>query len=273
LERAEPSEPRPSPRLGTPGLARDPIGDPLTYPGRPPAESGLLTGDGFLTLREEPGAPPESRRLPGGETLDEALNGAGGARLADRHPVLAVGSNGSPAPVRRKLTGRAPVLVPMTYAEVTGLVPGVSAHVSRPGYVPAAPVLAPGATARLIVLWLDDDQLAVVDATEPNYRRLPVPDAVRVSLDGVPIGCGLYAGRHGCLTDREGRPFHLTAQAALLAALLADLPELGRLAGTHDSAELAARVRRDPALREEIRLLWRRENRVLEQSGLMPDGA
>lgn len=270
---AEPAEPGHTRRLGALGLARDPIGDPLVYPGRPPAESGLLAGDRFLTLREEHGAPPGDRRLPGGETLDDALRGAGGPRLADRHPVLAVGSNGSPAQVHRKLTGRAPVLVPMTYAEVTGLVPGVSAHVSRPGYVPAAPVLTPGATARLIVLWLDEDQLAVVDATEPNYRRLRTPDAVRVSLDGVPVGCGLYAGRHGCLTDRRGRPFRLTAQAALLAALLADLPELGTLAGTDDSAEFAARVRRDPALREGIRLLWRRENRVLEQLGLTPDGA
>jgi hypothetical protein len=270
---AEPAEPGPSRHLGALGLARDPIGDPLVYPGRPPAESGLLTGDRFLPLREEPGTPPGGRRLPGGETLDDALIGAGGPRLADRHPVLAVGSNGSPAQVHRKLTGRAPVLVPMTYADVTGLVPGVSAHVSRPGYVPAAPVLEPGATARLIVLWLDDDQLAVVDATEPNYRRLRTPDAVRVSLDGVPVGCGLYAGRHGCLTDRRGRPFRLTAQATLLAALLADLPALGRLAGTDDSAELAVRVRRDPALREDIRLLWRRENRVIEQAGLTPDGA
>ncbi|GLY76439.1 hypothetical protein [Actinoallomurus iriomotensis] len=266
------AEPGPAGSLGALGLARDPIGDPLVYPGRPPAESGLLAGDRFLALREEPGAPPGSRRLPGGETLDDALRDAGGSRFADRHPVLAVGSNGSPAQVHRKLAGRAPILVPMTYAEVTGLVPGVSAHVSRPGYVPAAPVLVPGATARLIVLWLDDDQLAVVDATEPNYHRLRTPAAVRVSLDGVPVGCGLYAGRHGCLTDREGRPFRLTSQAALLTVLLADLPGLGRLAGTRDSAEFAARVRSDPALREEIRLLWRRENRVLRQSELTPDG-
>jgi hypothetical protein len=248
-------------RPATPGPGRDPISDPLVYPGRLPAGSGLLTGDDFLPLREGSGG----RRLPDGRSLDEALPGG----LARRHPVLAVGSNGSPAQVRRKLTGRAEVLVPMTYAEVTGLLPGVSAHVSRPGYVPAAPVLAPGATVRLLVLWLDGAQLAVVDATEPNYRRLRLPATVRVRAEGA--ACTVYAGRHGCLTDRRGRPFRLTGQAALIAALIADLPGLGRLAGTDDPAEFAARTRRDPELREAIRLLWRREGRVAEQAGLRPE--
>jgi hypothetical protein len=188
--------------------------------------------------------------------------------------VLAVGSNGSPAQVRRKLLTRgADVLVPMTYATAHGLVPGVSAHVSRPGYVPAAPVLASGATGRFVVLWLDEQQLAVVDATEPNYRRLPLPP--EVTLDGP--RADVYAGRHGCLTDRHGTPFTSTGQAELITVLLADLPELAELTGVAGLAgadrpeEFAARTSGDTALRERVRSLWRREGRVLDQAALGPN--
>jgi hypothetical protein len=261
----------PDPRsLAALGLTRDPIAYPLTYPGRLPAESGLLDGDRFLALRERTGASPGGWAVDDATTLDDMLRSRGAPPLADRHPILAVGSNGSPAQLRRKLAGRASVLLPLTYATVRGLVSGVSAHVSRPGYVPAAPVRVDGATGRLVVLWPDDAQLSVIDATEPNYHRLPLPGTVTVSLDGdAPLaGCRLYAGRHGCLVDRNGGPFHLTGQAELVAGLLADLPVLGRLIGARDSGEFAARLRRDPELRERVRLLWRREGRVLEQPEL-----
>jgi hypothetical protein len=259
-------------RLEALGLARDPLGHPLEYPGHWPAGSGLLSGEHFVPLREEHGVPPGRRRLGGGETLDGALRLRGRAALADRRPVLAVGSNGSPAQLRRKLDGRADVLVPMTYAEVGGLISGVSAHVSRPGYVPAAPVPRPGASGRFLVLWLDDEQLAVVDATEPNYRRIRLPVEVTVSLDGggPPAGCEIYAGRHGCLTDRDGRPFRLTGQPALLSGLLADLPALGRLTGARDPAEFVGALGGDGRLRERVRALWRREGRVRVRFGLGP---
>ena len=252
-------------RLDALGLTRDPLGHPLAYPGRPPEHSGLLAGDHFIPIHEEHG----HRRLgaPGGEPLDDALRRMRRPVIAERHPVLAVGSNGSPAQLRRKLAGRAGVLVPMTYVEVGGLVPGVSAHVSRPGYVPAAPLLLPGATGDLLLLWLDDAQLAVVDETEPNYRRVPLPAEVTVSMDGTgPLtGCRVYAGRHGCLTDHGGRPFRLTGQAALLSGLLADLPELGRLTGAAGPEAFVATLTRDQGLRERVRELWRREGRVAEQ--------
>ena len=261
----------PDPRsLTALGLAQDPIAYPLTYPGRLPAESGLLDGDRFLALRERTGTSPGDWTLDTATTLDDVLRSRGASVIADRHPVLAVGSNGSPAQLRRKLAGRASVLLPLTYATVRGLVSGVSAHVSRPGYVPAAPVRVAGVTGRLVVLWPDDAQLSVIDATEPNYHRLPLPGTVTVSLDGgVPLaGCRLYAGRHGCLVDRHGRPFRLTGQAELVTGLLADLPELGRLTGARDPGEFAARLRRDAELRERVRVLWRHESRVLEQPEL-----
>lgn len=240
--------------------AHDPIAHPLTYPGRLPEDSGLLTGDGFVTLREAAGRPP----------FDDVLHRAGRLPLGERTPVLAVGSNAAPAQLRRKLTGRADTVVPMTYARVSGLVPGVSAHVSRPGYVPAAPLLAPGESARLIVLWLDEAQTAAVDRTEPNYRRVRLPATVAVSVPGLGrLGaCDVYAGRHGCLAGPRGAALRLAAQPVLIAGLLADSPALARMSGARTAAEFVASARRSAALRDRVRDLWRRTGRVLPQPGL-----
>ncbi len=249
------------------GLARDPDGDPLTYPGRPPAESGLLDGECFLALREDASAPPAAWHAGAdSETLDDALRRRGRPAMGERRPMLAVGSNASPGRLHWKLTGRADTTVPMTWATVTGLIAGVSAHVSRPGSVPAAPVLVDGATARLIVLWLDDEQAAVVDATEPNYDRTVMAAPATVSIPGAgPIeGCEVYTGKHGVLGDARGVPYALTGQEALIATLFDDLPELVRVAGTRSPREFVLKARDEPELRDRVRELWRREGRALK---------
>jgi hypothetical protein len=244
------------------GLADDPIGRPLTYPGRLPPGSGLLLDGCFLAVREDPERPPGRWRVTArAGVLDEVLWARRRASIADRRPVLAVGSNGSPAQVRRKLAGRAAdVTVPMTYATVSGIAAGVSAHVSAPGYVPAAPLAAPGRTGRFIVLWLDEEQLAAIDATEPNYRRTGLPVGAAVSIPG---DCQLYAGSRGCLADGSGAPLPLTGQPALLRALLADLPELARLVRADTPEGFVAATRRSAELRDRVRELWRRTGRVL----------
>ncbi|RKS07852.1 hypothetical protein DFP74_3538 [Nocardiopsis sp. Huas11] len=165
----------------------DPMARPLTYPGTIPDGSGVLLDRSYVALRPEAGRPAGEWTAAfdddGGSTLEGVLARLGRAPMADRHPVLAVGSNAAPAQMRRKLRSRAlePV-VPMTLADVDGIAPGFSAHVSRPGYVPAAPVARPG-RRRLFVLWPDQAQLEAIDATEPNYRRLLLPaDRHRVTL-------------------------------------------------------------------------------------------
>ncbi|GAB3978226.1 hypothetical protein GCM10029978_070290 [Actinoallomurus acanthiterrae] len=202
--------------------------------------------------------------------LDDALRSCGRPLMADRRPVLAVGSNASPAQIVRKLAGLARVVVPMTYARVDGLVAGASAHVSRPGYVPAAPVLEPGASTELMVLWLDDEQLTAVDATEPNYHRTRLPASASASLPGLGRlrACDLYAGRHGCLVDRSGAPIRLAGQQELLARLLTTSPGLSALTGARTPEEFVARTRSEPHLRDAVRRLWRRERRVLIQPEL-----
>src|ERR1700750_3315311 len=137
------------PSLAALGLDWDPVETPLSYPGALPTDDGLLFDGCYLRLK-----PVRGRRAgswpgaAGGQAveLDRVLKGHGQPVTADRIPVLSVGSNASPAQLDRKfrLRGIWP-MVPLVKVQVYGIIPGVSAHVSKPGYVPATCVLAPGA--------------------------------------------------------------------------------------------------------------------------------
>jgi hypothetical protein len=141
------------------GLAVAPREDPLVYPGAWPAESGLLDGDRLLPLTR--------RTFPG------------------RVPVLAVGSNASPAQLRHKMRQyELSSPIPLVKARVTGLEIGVSAHVSALGYVSAAPFRAPGHTRELFLTWLDPAQLAAIDASEGVTRPSGAYDRVVLPSTG-----------------------------------------------------------------------------------------
>lgn len=123
-----------------------------------------------------------------------------------RTPVAAVGSNASPAVLARKLAALGSGEVVLEPGRLTGVQVGHSAHVSRGGYVPAAPYVGQGAT-RVVIGWFDAAQLALLDATEPNY--------VRRRLDG---GVDVYVSRWG-VVGVDGKPLPLTTQERLLARL------------------------------------------------------
>ncbi|MEU1511212.1 hypothetical protein ABZ490_03475 [Streptomyces sp. NPDC005811] len=226
------------------GLARAPRDHPLGYPGVWPPESGLLAGDLLLPL--------DRLTHPG------------------RSPVLAVGSNASPGQLRYKMA----VLgitspIPMVRTRVTGIDVGVSAHVSRLGYMSASPVDAPGAARELFVIWLDDEQLAAVDATEPNYDRVALPaPRFRVELEnGEPLdGVFSYVNRHGVLDNGRGSPRSHPGQRPLITELLAASTALRRLFGATPE-EFVARARSDVRLCERGTRLLAEENRVTH-SGL-----
>ncbi|MEW9556356.1 hypothetical protein [Nonomuraea sp. NPDC050783] len=221
-------------------FADDPISRPLTYPGRIPATSGVLLDAAYLPLRPAAGRGPEEWDA-GGHVLADLLSRGGFAPMTERHPVAAVGSNAAPGQLLRKFRDHAvrPV-VPMTLADVPGIAPGVSAHVSRWGYVPAAPIGTPGETSRLFVLWLDERQLAALDLTEPNYARRPLshPVTLESGLRRPPVS--VYTGRHGCLAGPGGRPRRLAPQRALIQELLDASPALRRLCGDTPGAFVAA---------------------------------
>ncbi|MHB9758785.1 hypothetical protein ACYBSK_30790 [Streptomyces sp. BYX5S] len=213
---------------------------PLSYPGRPVTAPSLLLGDRLLDLDVE-------RELP--------------RWSADRTPVLAVGSNASPAQVAHKLDRLGlEVAVPMVPVTVRGIGVGCSAHIGRNGYVAAAPYPDPGAERSLVVSWLDAAQLKAVDATElPNYRRVPVP--------GAPVpGLQMYVGEHGVLVDpATGSPrAGGVDQAGLLSALMAASAELAALLGP-TPRDWVRRAVASPSVRE-------RGTRLLRAGGTTPSG-
>ncbi|WP_432198758.1 hypothetical protein [Streptomyces sp. bgisy027] len=232
------------------GLADAPRDHPLLYPGTWPSDSGLLDGD---------------RLLP----LDRLV-------YDNRVPVLAVGSNACPGQLRHKMDEFDLVSpLPMVKARVTGLDVGVSAHVSRMGYVSASPFQAPGHVRELFLTWLDDEQLAVVDASEGvrapkgHYGRawLPAPD-VRIELaDGTALpGAFAYVNRHGVLHDGTGAPRTHPGQCALLTELLVGSPRLRELFGVTPE-EFCARARADAGLCERGTRLFAAE-KLVTASGL-----
>ncbi|MFI9248817.1 hypothetical protein [Streptomyces sp. NPDC053069] len=235
------------------GLAGAPRDHPMTCPGAWPADSGLLHGDRMLPLE----------------------------RLVydDRVPVLAVGSNACPGQLRHKMAefGIGSPL-PMVRTRVTGLDVGVSAHVSRLGYVSASPVKSPRALHELFVIWLDRRQLEVIDASEGvplcdgNFRRawLPAPD-VRIELpDGSVLpGAYAYVNRHGVLHNGSDTPRrHPGDQRALITELLAGSAPLRELFGVTPE-EFCMRARRDAALCARGTRLFAEQKWVTE-SGLEP---
>ncbi|CAN5625159.1 hypothetical protein BH23ACT6_BH23ACT6_14070 [soil metagenome] len=182
---------------------------------------------------------------------------------ADRLPVLAVGSNASPAVLSDKLADLLEPRAGAVYLEVcrvVGLAVGHSAHLSRPGYVAAAPCRtslpqtdagARGGAGALetaySLAWLTPTQAGALDATEPNYDRLPLPPDLtartietQVAIQGVQ----LYVSRHGVLA-RDGRPVPLMAQPDAVAWLRE------RLTCIRDVSDVDLFA--DPNIRESVR--------------------
>lgn len=191
---------------------------PSGYPWAEPVRAGLLGDGGFL-------------------------EGADDADLTGRVPVVAVGSNASPTVLAGKLGSLLRTGLPVGAGVVDELLVGHSAHISARGYVAAAPARGVGAQP-VAVAWFDPAQLAALDATEPNYRRISLPDGMPLRVGGVQVtGAGVYESVHGVL-GADGAPLGLLDQAGVLAWLSERLPGLGGL----DHERLA-----DPALRERVR--------------------
>lgn len=193
---------------------------PSGYPWSEPVRVGMLHHDGFVEA----------------ELADE---------LAERVPVVAVGSNASPTVLRRKLGSLLSTGLPVAAAVVDGLQIGHSAHVSARGYVAAAPTRGLAAQP-VTVCWFDAAQLAVLDATEPNYGRIPLPGSMPCRVGGAPLtGAQIYESVHGVLGE-AGRPLQLLDQSALLSWLGQRLPADVAAVLDHDlltSTESRERVR------------------------------
>ncbi|MFW6689797.1 hypothetical protein [Streptomyces sp. MAR4 CNX-425] len=276
------------------GLATVPLLEPLTYPGPPAPGPSLLAGDRLLPLRPaaggvgrwrvagEGGGGTDPGRHPERGTLDEALASLGQAPAAERYPVLALGSNAAPGQLRHKLTHLGlPAVVPLTPAAVGGVGVGVSGHISRPGYVAAAPYAAGDVESRLWVTWLDEDQLRAVDGTEmPNYGRALLPAVefpARLPTGERLPGTYVYFNARGVLSGPGGGPLPQPPdQSALLTRLLTASPRLRALLGP-TPRHWVARAAADAAAREAgTRIFheegWLRPERVFAAYDAGPGG-
>ena len=144
-------------------------------------------------------------------SIDEAI-------CAGALPVLAYGSNASPAVLRRKLGATAAEVVARPVAlRDTDVV--YSAHISPHGAIPATLVPSPGTEVDAWLLAIPPAAVAVLDATEPNYTREAF------------AGAHAYLSRHG--------PLRIDGEPVALAAV----PSRGRTLSALAQAEVLECVR------------------------------
>jgi hypothetical protein len=221
---------------------------PWEYPGRPPALSGLLTGDGF-------------RAIPDAWRSDR------------RHAVCAIGSNRSPAVVQRKFaTGHVSTTVPFLRGRLHGIGVGHSPHVSAAGYIAAAPYAAADAVSDVVVLLLDDEQRECLDGSEPNYLVTTLhTHACRLALLDRDEGVGrlaeydVYVSRWGVLAPPEADPLPLQSQPALFERLAGSCPGFADVVGTADPRLAMRRLADDADLRHQT-------TQALADAGWAADG-
>ncbi|WP_114853866.1 hypothetical protein [Brachybacterium sp. YJGR34] len=249
----------PSPALETTTIAAPPaLPAPEDYPWIDGGLRSVLLHDaGVLDLETGRSGPPDAAEgtppLVDAQEIDRALAAAGAAPLAERTLVLAVGSNQAPATIARKYRRAARSLnlaTPFVRCTVHGLGVGYVANSAAAGFVPAAPFRAVGERRELIATWFDDDQLAAIDETEPNYDRVRLDAAdfpLELATGQRPAHLDLYASHRGVLARVRPLPLRRHQQELFraLAALTGD--ELVEGEAATICRELAARPE---ALRE-----------------------
>ena len=207
--------------------------EPLRYPWDPPTSSGLIQGGKFLPLQLASGRRlGQSHQRDSGHdsvskscSLNKALVEANAAPLDTRYLVVSVGSNSSPEVMHRKLADfREPVsrVLPLVRGELRNIDVGHSAHVSRAGYIAAAPYFRAGVSTTVWVAWLDGSQLRALIKTEPNYQRIQLSgEACPLILDNGerPRVFSLFTSRWGVLTDGHGEKLPFKDQSALFGLL------------------------------------------------------
>jgi hypothetical protein len=185
--------------------------------------------------------------------------------IADRKPVLALGSNAAPLQLRRKFADL-PGHIPVSRAVLFDHVVVYSAHFTRYGALPATLHRYEGAITFVAITWLDEQQLPRMHETESvgqNYDYIEIED-IRLEHDGglaetaIPANLvvGAYVSRRGPVLHRE-QPIRLAETAASNCPLPAlTQPAALRFAQRRVAPELdfdtyLRRLVDDPAFRRE----------------------
>lgn len=241
---------------------------PWDYPGTACPHSGLLHESRYHRLLAQ-----TNRRLGQAwvhaegagddrSPLNFVLLDANVAAIDSRHLVVAVGSNASPAVMRRKFASvGVKATIPFVTGQVTGIRVAHSAHVSKRGYIAAAPFLALGHVTSVVSALLDDEQLQALDDTEPNYERILVTtDTCQLELEGGerPTSFLLYRSKHGVLGPPDGDPLDLQDQRDLFSHLRRHVAGLDALVGGND-ADVEVTMQRlafDEDLRRQVKQVF-----------------
>lgn len=203
---------------------------PLQYPWVDTRRSLLLTSAGEYSLVLEEGQPIEEALIQFHDGRTAALNEYLGASklptLAERIPVVGIGSNASPLVTKSKIekygTYGTDATVPMFVAKMKNIGVGYSGHFVFGGYIPAAPYHHEENELEVTVAFFTKEQLAAVDSTEPTYQRAelskelyPLAFANGATLDSAYV----YTTRYGVLRGNDGIPIPLTTQEELYKLL------------------------------------------------------
>ncbi len=151
--------------------------------------------------------PSTSFIFDNGETTaieaDERLTG-----LADRTPVLAVGSNQSPVQLSRKFSGRDWGPIPVVRIALHNYDSVYSPHVASYGSIAATLQEVAGVRVSLFVTWLDEVQLTRMHETEvsgANYSYGLLSDLHIEVEAGPPVeAVHIYKSTRGTLCDDHG---------------------------------------------------------------------
>jgi len=173
--------------------------------------------------------------------------------IKGRIPVIASGSNAAPAQLARKYENfAAGAEIPVTRADLGEFDSVYNAHITAYGSVPATLFPSPGTVLETFITWLDEEELAVMHATEQpgiNYHFAELK-ALTLEVAGVgPLDAAFaYISVVGCL-DHEGAPVSL-----------AEVPARGRRYAALGQGEIQAVIRDrmapvavlDPFIRENV---------------------
>lgn len=158
----------------------------LGYPYRTPQRSFVQLGARVLELAEA------------------GFEAPGALTMGTRAPLLAYGANAAPEALARKLATLPQTPLPVVRTELNGFDVVYSAHVSPYGAVPATLHPSPGTVAPVFVLYPNQEQRALLAATELNY------ELIRLAGGATLTEVDAFLSRHGCLS-LAGAPVALAA--------------------------------------------------------------
>lgn len=226
------------------------------YPFPRPDTSVVVAGSRVLELLElDPVDIGASRvRFAGaaGSLADACADGRvpADALAGRRSPVLAYGSNASPASLGWKFPAERHAVVPLVRGALGDLDVVYSAHIAVYGSIPATLQRSAGTEPQAFVAFLTETQLELVASWEINARYELLHGAVAsVETGERPAAAGAFVSRHGCLT-REGAEI---AVAEVPARRRRYAPMTQPEALEHVRARVAAGVTPDDFILENVR--------------------